>query len=200
MGARGVPAIPLIQTNLVNRKGQSETRESRAGRGPGSGGGMSLSRPAPLIPDSGDRSGGAASFTIVGGGPFFRLLCRMRLAGDDMEFLSRRIVVASSVAWIPLAVLSIFGGRAWGNSVRVPFFLDVDLNARLLLALPMMFVAERVVFRRTRRTMSEFLRRGIVSEAERPKFDAAVGSARRWRDSSLAEGLILLFVYSFGVL
>ena len=165
---------------------------------------MSLSRPTPLIPDSGDRSGGAdpdlASFTIVGGGPFFRLLCRMRLAGDEMEFLPRRILAASAVAWIPLAVLSMFGGRAWGNSVRVPFFSDIDLYARLLLALPLLFVAERVVFRRTRRSVPEFLRRGIISGAERPGFDAALVSARRWRDSSLAEGLILLFVYSFGIL
>ncbi|HET9795416.1 MAG TPA: hypothetical protein VFS34_13265 [Thermoanaerobaculia bacterium] len=165
---------------------------------------MSLSRPTPLIPDSGDRSGGAdpelASFTISGGGPFFRFLCRLGLAGDEMEFLSRRIVAASAVAWIPLAILSIFGGRAWGNAVRVPFFSDIDLYARLLLGLPLLFVAERVVFRRTRGAMPEFLHRGIVPDAERPRFDAAVASARRWRDSSLAEGLILLVVYSFGVL
>jgi len=165
---------------------------------------LSVSRSQPLLSGSGDRTGGAdpdlASFTVIGGGPLFRFLRRMRLAGSEMEFLSRRILAASAVAWIPLAVLSLFGGRAWGTSVRIPFFSDIDLHARLLLGLPLLLAAERVVFRRTRLTAPEFLRRGLVPEAERPRFDAAVASARRWRDSSLAEGLILLVVYSVGVL
>jgi hypothetical protein len=139
-------------------------------------------------------------FSLVAGGPLFRLLRRLHLVNDEVEFLSRRILVAFSVAWIPLAVLAIFEGRAWGASVPVPFFYDIDLHARVLLGLPLMLGAERIVFRWMRSTVPEFLRRGLIPELERPRFDAAVASALKWRDSFLAETWIFLFVYFFGVL
>jgi hypothetical protein len=117
-----------------------------------------------------------------------------------MEFLFRRILVACSVAWLPLAFLSMAEGRAWGSAVRIPFFSDIDLHARLLLALPLLLAAERVLFNRMRWTLPEFLVRDLVPEAELPKFEAAVASARRWRDSAVAGVLIVLFVYFVGVL
>ena len=162
---------------------------------------MSVSRSKPPFPDSGDRPGVVSpeTFTVIGGGPLFRFIRRMGLVSEEMEFLPRRILIAFVMTWIPVAILSIFGGRAWGGSVRIPFFFDIDLHARLLLALPLLLVAEVVVFRRMGRVVPEFLRRELVLAADRPKLDAAVASARRARDSAVAEVLLILFVYFFGV-
>jgi hypothetical protein len=142
----------------------------------------------------------ASTFSLVAGGPLFRLLRRLHLVNDQMEFLFRRVLVACAVAWLPLAFLSVAGGRAWGSAVRIPFFSDIDLHARVLLALPLLLAAERLLFNRMRWTLPEFLRRELVPEAELPKFESAIASARRWRDSGIAGVVIILIVYFVGVL
>ena len=99
-----------------------------------------------------------------------------------------------------MLVLSIAEGRAWGDSVKVPFLLDVDVHARFLLALPLLIVAELVVHQRMRPVVGAFVTRGLVPEKARWRFDAAIASAMRLRNSVLAEVLLIAFVYGVGVL
>ena len=138
-------------------------------------------------------------FTVIGGGPLARAIQKMHLASEDLRLLPRRIAAAVALSWLPVAVLSVAGGRAWRGSVRIPFFLDVDVQARLLVALPALMIAEVLAYTRLRHVVPAFLRRGIIPEEERPKLDAIIASVRRARDSGLAEVLLLLFVYAFGV-
>ena len=91
----------------------------------------------------------ATDFSLVLGGPLYQLWRRTRLAGDALQLLRRRIVVLITVAWVPLLALSIAEGHAWG-SVALPFLHDIEMHVRLLVALPLLVVAELVVHRRTR--------------------------------------------------
>ena len=43
------------------------------------------------------------------------------------------------LAWVPLLLLSAVQGYAWGG-VTVPFLYDIELHARLLLAMPILLV------------------------------------------------------------
>jgi hypothetical protein len=139
-------------------------------------------------------------FSVVLGGPLFQLIHKAHLAGDALELLRRRIVVISLVAWLPLLLLSILGGRAWGNAVPVPFLKDIEVHIRFLLALPLLIAAELVVHQRMRPVVHQFLDRGLISAGSRERFEAAVASAHRLRNSVIAEVLLLLFVYLVGVL
>ena len=70
--------------------------------------------------------------------------------------LRRRVVVLALLAWVPL-LLVVGGGRArLGRSVRLPFLHDVELHVRLLLALPLLIVAELVVHQRMRPVVGQF--------------------------------------------
>ena len=60
------------------------------------------------------------------------------------------MVVIALVAWLPVLVLSIMEGKAWGDVVRVPFLYDIDVHARFLIALPLLIFAELVVYQRMR--------------------------------------------------
>jgi len=51
-----------------------------------------------------------------------------------------------------------------------------------------------------RPVVRQFLDRGLISDASRAKFDAAMASARRLRNSAAAEVLIIVFVYLVGIL
>src|SRR5215204_3822179 len=134
-------------------------------------------------------------FSLVLGGPLYQLWRGTRLAGDTLELVRRRIVTISLLAWAPLLLLSIAEGHAWGDSVRVPFLRDVEMHLRLLLALPLLIVAELVVHKRMRTVVALFLDRGLIPTAARPQFDAIVAAVMRLRNSVLAEVLLIAIVY-----
>jgi hypothetical protein len=142
----------------------------------------------------------AGDFSLILGGPLFQLMRRTHLSGDVLELVTRRVMVFVLITWLPLLVLSIAEGRAWGESVQLPFLKDVDVHAKFLLALPLLIVAELIVHQRMRPLVGAFVKRGLVPDEARAKFDAAITSAMRLRNSVLAEVLLIAFVYGVGVL
>jgi hypothetical protein len=144
--------------------------------------------------------GPEADFSLVLGGPLFQLWRRARMADDGLKLLRRRVAAAVLLAWFPLLVLSLLERHAWSGVVSLPFLWDVELHVRLLFALPLLIVAELVVHQRLRSIVSAFLEDGLVPDAARPQFDAALASALRLRNSVLAESLLLVLVYGVGVL
>ena len=139
-------------------------------------------------------------FSIVLGGPLFQLVHRAHLAGDALELLRRRVVAITLFAWLPLLILSVLGHRAWGTGVTVPFVTDIEIHIRFLVALPLLIVAELVVHQRMRPVVRQFLERDLVPDESRARFDAAVDSAVRLRNSVAAEVMLIAFVYLVGVL
>jgi hypothetical protein len=123
---------------------------------------------------------------------------RERLQPSQIQ-LQRRIFLLALLAWVPLLLLSIAEGHAWGAGVTLPFLYDIDIHLRLLLALPLLILPELVVHRRMRPVVGQFLSRGLIPKEARAKFDAAITSAMRLRNSVAAEVLMLAFVYVVGV-
>jgi hypothetical protein len=141
----------------------------------------------------------ARDFSLVLGGPLYQLFRRSHLAGDGLDLLQRRVIVLTAVAWVPLLLLSLAEGTAWGGRVTLPFLRDLDMHARLLLALPLLVVAELVVNLRLGPTVRKFVERGLVPDADRVRFDAIIDSAMRLRNSITAEVLLIAIVYVVGV-
>jgi hypothetical protein len=139
-------------------------------------------------------------FSLVLGGPLYQIFRRSHLSGNTLELLRRRIIVISLVAWLPLLVLSILEGRGWASGVAMPFLYDVDAHVRFLIALPLLLVAELVVHQRMRPVVRQFVERGLIADTARTKFDAALASALRLRNSVAAEVAMIAFVYGVGVM
>jgi len=138
-------------------------------------------------------------FSLVLGGPLYQLWRGTGLADDTLHLLRRRVLVMVLIAWLPLLLLSIAQGHAWGDRVRLPFLHDVELHVRLLIAVPLMILAELVVHQRMRPVVGQFLNRGLIPDAARPRFGAAISAAIRLRNSVAAEVLLISFVYIVGV-
>ena len=141
----------------------------------------------------------SGDFSLVLGGPLFQFLRRTHLAGDALQLLHRRIAVLTLLAWAPLLVLSVAEGHAWGGSVALPFLYDVEMHVRLLLALPLLVVAEQIVHQRMRPVVRQFRDRDLIPDTARAKFDGTIASAMRLRNSIAAELLLIAFVYVVGV-
>ena len=138
-------------------------------------------------------------FSVVLGGPLFQLLRRARLTDDALLLLRKRIVVISLFAWMPLLVLSVLEGHFLSGSTPVPFLRDIEVHVRFLVAMPLLVGAELLVHARMRPLVRQFLERRVVPEAAIPRFDAAIASAVRLRNSVVAEALIIALVYGAGV-
>jgi hypothetical protein len=140
-----------------------------------------------------------ANFSLVLGGPLYQLFRRSRLSDDALTLVHRRVLVAVMITWLPLLLLSIVEGRAWWGATDVPFLLNFEVHARLLLALPLLIVAELVVHVRMRRSLMQFLARNLVREPDLPRFNALIASAMRLRNSVAAEVVLIVVVYGLGI-
>ncbi|MGA3114118.1 MAG: hypothetical protein ABSF90_06735 [Syntrophobacteraceae bacterium] len=138
-------------------------------------------------------------FSLVLGGPLFQLLCRAHLSNSSLTLARQRVIVISLLAWLPLLVLSAMEGKALGGSAAMPFLLDVEVHVRFLVAMPLLIAAELVVHRRMRFVLKGFLERRLIPESAMARFDAAIASILRLRNSVLIEIVLIAFVYGVGV-
>jgi len=157
-----------------------------------------MKTPTPVSGDSLLRN--PQDFSLVLGGPLFQLMRRARLADDALMLMRQRILALSLFAWLPLLVLSALEGQALGGRAAVPFLLDLDVHVRFLVALPLLIVAELVVHQRMRFVVTQFRERHLIPASALTRFEAAIASALRLRNSVLAEVLLIAFVYGVGVL
>ena len=140
-----------------------------------------------------------SDFSLVAGGPLYQFWRRTRLSGDALELPQRRVLVLVVLIWIPLLVLSMIEGRAWGNDLELPFLHDIETHLRLLIAAPLLILAEVVAHRTLYPIVRQFVDNGVISDDVRPQFDAAIASALRLRNSVVVELLLVVFVYAVGM-
>ncbi len=143
---------------------------------------------------------GPEDFSLVLGGPLFQLLLRARMSGDAMTMVGRRIILFGLICWVPLLLLSALDGQLVRGSVPVPFLTDIETHVRFLVVVPLLLAAELVVHRRLLSVARTFLQRNLIPADAMPRFDAAVTSSFRLRNSLFAELLLIAFVYAVGVL
>jgi len=134
-------------------------------------------------------------FSVVLGGPLYQLFRKTRLSGDALELARNRVLAVTAILWVPLLALTVWQGLALGTKVAVPFLKDIEAQARFLLFVPLLVSAEILVHQRLRQTAAQFLRRGLIPGEAQPRFDAAVASTIRLRNSVVAEVAMLVLVY-----
>jgi hypothetical protein len=159
-----------------------------------------MSAPTPDLQDARAFLRHPPDFSLVHGGPLFQLFLRAHLSDDAMLLARRRVIVIALIAWLPLLILSTLEGNALGSHVVVPFLFDVEVHIRYLVALPLLIGAELVVHRRMRSLVVEFLERQLIPSDAMNRFETAVASELRLRNSALAEILLIAIVYGFGIL
>jgi len=143
---------------------------------------------------------GQPRFSLVEGGLLFQLLRWAHLSGVGLHKPRPRILAVALLAWLPLLLLSALDGRMLGGSTAAPFLLDVEAHARFLVAAPLLILAELAVHRRMPLMLQQFLERRLVLPQSMTRFEAAVASSLRVRNSVLVEALLLALVYGVGVL
>lgn len=132
------------------------------------------------------------------GGALYQMWRRAHLCDDELHHVRRRIVFLMLVMWLPLLLLSVAEGHAW-SGVALPFVYDIDTHIRMLIAAPLLIWAEVRVYHDLPRLVRRFVLDGVITDAVRPQYEAAIASAMRLRNSVTAEIALIVFVYCVGV-
>jgi hypothetical protein len=125
------------------------------------------------------------------GGPAYRLMQRLGLIRGEDPSIHRRIFAFLILTWVPLLVLSLVEGHAYGPTPRESFLIDFASYARFFLAVPLLVIAEVVVGPRLTGAGLQFLRADFVRPQDYPEFEKAIARVARWRESLAAELIIL---------
>ena len=128
---------------------------------------------------------------LTEGGPTYRIEKSVGLIHDQSSRTAHRAIFSICLTWIPLFVLCLLGGTAYGDRVAIPFLRDFAAYARFLLALPLLIVAVTIIGPHIAHSSAHFIRSGLVVEEDFKRFDEAVEKGLRWRDSVIAEIILV---------
>jgi hypothetical protein len=127
------------------------------------------------------------AFSLVDGGPLCRLIRRLGWVRPDgqCDYL-RACLAVVAVTWGPLFVLSMVERVVTG---RVPS-IDWGVHARLLVTIPLLFLAEASLHWRSRRAIGVFLEERWASD-QADRVGRIIAFAEKLRDAAAPEVILL---------
>jgi hypothetical protein len=139
--------------------------------------------------------GAQLDFSLTEGGPGTAFMERLHLIHPEMGIGSARTaLILMALTWLPLCVLCLIEGLAFG-SVKLPFFYDLAAHTRFLLAVPVLVLADIPVGARLRQVVHHFLAAHLVREEELAKFEGILLDTLRFRDARVAGLTLLVLAY-----
>ena len=128
-------------------------------------------------------------FSLVEGGPLYRLGHALGLTGGASG-LVRIGLALSFFTWLPLAALTLIP-HDMPIGPSLPFILSFGTHARLLVAIPLLFVAEAVFDARIRQVLDHIVDSRLVPDRQRSALNGILQDAARLRDVWHVEALVL---------
>ena len=138
----------------------------------------------------------ATASDLFDGGPLRTVQRQLHLVERRHPHNVRRAALATVVAWVPIAVLTLVDGRFIVHGHAGEFATDIGAHARFLVAVPLLILAEALWVPRISAIVRHFVEYGFIPDAERMRFDAAVASTVEWRDSVAAGVALVLLTYA----
>jgi hypothetical protein len=122
---------------------------------------------------------------LVRGDLPFRLQRRLGLIPPDGLGLVRRAVFWSMLGWLPVVLWAWHVGRVLPGGAAEPLLAHFGIHARLLVAVPLLILAEGPANALTARLLPELVRSGIVPPSELPAYRDVLAGVARLRDATL---------------
>ncbi|QDE97554.1 MULTISPECIES: hypothetical protein [Myxococcus] len=133
-----------------------------------------------------------AEFSLVKGGLLFETERRLRRGPRKRYDPVLRALAFSAIGWLPLLLFTLPSGGPTVGSL----FKELQVHAQLLVALPALLAAEPYIDGRLAFAVRQFLNSNLVATDGLQTFEADARRAMRWRDSYIAEALLLILAYA----
>jgi hypothetical protein len=131
-------------------------------------------------------------FSLCRGGPVYRLSQALGF-GPDPIGLVRFGLAVGLFTWVPLAALTTVEGALHPGGM-ISFWQSIGTHVRMLVSIPLFFLAEALVDFRAGDVLRRILQMGVVLPRDHPSLSRAVRRATRQRDSWIVEALLLFSV------
>jgi hypothetical protein len=132
-------------------------------------------------------------FRLFRGGPLRRVGRLTHLARDEPRDIVRLSAALALVAWLPLVVL--YGIDRISSGRWDPLFSLIEIHVRWLVAVPLLFAAERLVDERIGFMMRYFSDAGLVPAERKAALDRLERGIAAACDSALVEGVLLVISF-----
>jgi hypothetical protein len=129
------------------------------------------------------------------GGPTHKIQKRLRLDKEQEPYFLRKYLFYLTLTWIPLLVLNIIKSSALNPELQVAFLADYVVWARFFIALPVLFVSERIIKLQVNNSLLHFVNSGIIAENNISEYESLLDKFDKIRDSKTAELIILIISY-----
>ena len=136
-------------------------------------------------------------FSLANGSALIKHLRRVGPFKWFPQRLTYQILLAVSIAWMPLLLLTAHNGLALGDKVQIAFLVDLVQHARFLVALPCAIALGPFVNPRLKAVLNSFLKSGIVTGNDLSRFEGTVSRANTLARSIFAEVVIVVLVYVY---
>ena len=115
---------------------------------------------------------------IFDGGPPLRLEKSLGLVKPNQRRTSSG-AFAVLIVWAPLFVLSAIESLVLGENRLGSLIGDLTVLSRYLIVVPLFILAEEFTIFRLGQIARHFIDAGVITAADRPRFDAIIANSRR---------------------
>ena len=129
---------------------------------------------------------------LSAGGLFYRLLLRWKLVKENQHDPWRRVVIFSGLTWLPLLVMTAIDGTMLGGGIDIPFLSDPVPHCRFLIALPLLFIADRTIDPSVAYAVRHFQICDLVPDASDSQFRKIVDRLSRQRDMLWVDAILMV--------
>jgi hypothetical protein len=136
-------------------------------------------------------------FSLSAGGLLY-LAQRWIRGPESPDFpIPTQILITVALLWLPIVLLSLFEGTFSGTDVAEPLISDIVPHVRLLIAIPLLLVADLAIDPAAHLAVRDLETSGVVQRAELPRFQAALKKMRDARDAMWPDIVIVLLAFGF---
>jgi len=137
--------------------------------------------------------------SLVRGGPSHHVARRLGFEPATLHRRLLKVVLLVLVTWMPLVLISLWHGHAWGRLGEIPLLLDPGPLSRFLFVVPLLELAQVVVQKSLAVQTRHFLDSGLVPDQDRPLFESARAAGVRRRGLVAAEVVIAVLSLTISV-
>ena len=136
-------------------------------------------------------------FSLSAGG-LFHVLQRWIRGPESSDFpIPKQILIAVLLLWLPLVLLSLFEGSLIGTKVEQPLISDIVPHVRLLVAIPLLLMADLVIDPATNSAIYDLKTSGVVPNEETGRFHKALARMHSDQNSVWPDVVIILLAFGF---
>jgi len=142
-------------------------------------------------------SGVQRQLSLSAGGLLY-LVQRWIRGPESPDFpIPAQILIAVLLLWLPLVLLSLFEGTLSGTKVAQPLISDIVPHVRLLIAIPLLLMADLAIDPATSSAVHDLGTSGVVPSEEKARFQRALAKMHSARDSVWPDIIIIVFAFGF---